>query len=62
MTVEEIDGAPSIQNVIKILINNGALTDLGGGVAKISIFTNVDGGTHFDPYTPSPRDVDGGTH
>lgn len=62
ITVEEIDGSPSIAAVTKIQINNGSLTDMGGGIAKILIPVNVDGGNYIDPYMASPMDVDGGTY
>ena len=62
ITVEEIDGSPSVTSITTIQINNGSLTDLGGGVAQILIPVNADGGNYIDPYTASPMDVDGGTY
>ncbi|MFQ5737114.1 MAG: hypothetical protein ACE5GY_09700 [Thermodesulfobacteriota bacterium] len=62
LTVEEIDGSPSVAAVTKIQINNGSVTDVGGGVAKIQIPVNVDGGNYIDPYVASPMDVDGGAY
>lgn len=35
LTVEEIDGTPSIASVIKIKVTNGTLTDDGGGVVSL---------------------------
>lgn len=36
LTVEELDAAPSVANVIKIKVPNGSLTDDGGGVVTFS--------------------------
>lgn len=36
LTVEEVDGAPTVPNVTKIKVSNGTLTDDGGGVVTIS--------------------------
>ena len=62
ITVEEIAGSPTIAAVTKIQINNGSLTDLGGGIARILIPVNADGGNYIDPYMASPMDVDGGAY
>lgn len=62
ITVEEIDGAPSVAGVTRLQINNGSLTDMGGGIARISIPVNVDGGNYLDPYMASPMDADGGAY
>lgn len=35
LTVEEIDGLPSVANTSKIKVTNGTLTDEGGGVARL---------------------------
>lgn len=37
LTVEEIDGAPSVPNVNKIKVTNGKLTDDGGGVVTVDV-------------------------
>jgi len=31
LTIQELDGAPSVADVDKVLVNNGSLTDDGGG-------------------------------
>lgn len=62
ITVEEIDGSPSIAAVTKIQINNGSVTDMGGGIAKIQIPMSVDGGNYLDTYIVSGMDVDGGAY
>ncbi|MDP2689925.1 MAG: hypothetical protein Q8P48_07410 [Deltaproteobacteria bacterium] len=62
ITVEEIDGSPSIAAVTKIQINNGSVTDMGGGIAKIQIPMSVDGGNYLDTYIVSAMDVDGGAY
>lgn len=36
LTIEEIDGTPSVANVTEIHVTNGTLTDLGGGIVQIS--------------------------
>jgi hypothetical protein len=37
LTVEEIDGVPSVASVSKIRVTNGTLTDDGGGQVTITI-------------------------
>jgi hypothetical protein len=37
LTVEEIDGTPSVVNVNKIKVTNGKLTDSGGGVVSLDL-------------------------
>jgi len=62
ITIEEIDGSPSISGVTTLKVNNASLTDLGGGAAQMDILVNADGGNYIDPYVASPMDVDGGSY
>jgi hypothetical protein len=48
LTVKEIDGTPSVSNVLEIRVSNGTMTDLGGGV--VTITTGGGGGGGSDAY------------
>lgn len=37
LTIQESDGNPTISNVTTLIVTNGALTDVGGGVASLSV-------------------------
>lgn len=37
LTVEEIDGTPSVDNVSVMEFSNGSVTDMGGGVVRINV-------------------------
>lgn len=62
ITIEEIDGSPSISSVTTLKVNNASLIDLGGGVTQMDILVNADGGNYVDPYVASNMDVDGGAY
>ena len=55
LTVEEIDGTPSVSNVTEIRVSNGTLTDNGGGV--VTLTTGAGGGGVTNPLS---ADLDGG--
>ena len=46
ITVEEVDGTPSVSNVNTIVVSNGTLTDDGGG--QVTITTGGGGGGSYD--------------
>lgn len=58
--IGEIDGSPLIPGITRILVNNGSVTDMGGGAVKVLIPANFDGGNFLDTYMATPADVDGG--
>jgi hypothetical protein len=47
LTVKELDGTPSVSNVLELRVTNGALTDLGGGVVALA---TGGGGSGSDAY------------
>jgi len=49
LTVQDIDGSPSVSNVTTIKVTNGSLTDNGGGV--VTIATSGSGGGGGTSYT-----------
>lgn len=68
LTVEEADGTPSVDNVSKIKVTNGTLTDDGSGVVSIdfgsaatdgsAIHDNVSGEIHAITEETTPASVD----
>lgn len=59
VTFEEIGGAVSVANAVKVLVAGGGLSDLGSGIVMLNQTGSVDGGTFFDMYIAT-ADVDGG--
>ncbi|MEK6760006.1 MAG: hypothetical protein AABY51_09565 [Deltaproteobacteria bacterium] len=59
VTFEEIGGAVSVANAVKVFVAGGGLSDLGSGIAMLNQTGSVDGGTFFDMYIAT-ADVDGG--
>jgi hypothetical protein len=55
LTVEEYDGSPSVDNVDKIILLGGTVTDLGGGEVLITVSGGVGGGIEEAP-------IDGSTY
>ena len=57
LTVEEADGAPSVDNVTTIKVTNGKLTDNGDGSVSLDLSSSGGGGssdtfTYYDPDKP----------
>ncbi|MBI1913043.1 MAG: hypothetical protein HYS21_13735 [Deltaproteobacteria bacterium] len=59
ISIEEHDGSPTIGSVVKLIFNNGAVTDMGGGIVRILLPTDIDGGSFQDTYVAT-NDIDGG--
>lgn len=53
LTVEEVDAAPSVTNVSKIVVSNGTLTDDGGGQVTV---TTSGGGAHASTHAQGGAD------
>jgi hypothetical protein len=51
LTLKEIDGSPSVVNVTELRVTNGALTDLGGGVASLDVGAASAGTIRYEPLT-----------
>jgi Putative phage tail protein len=45
LTLEEVDGTPSVASVTKIILPNGSLTNVGGGVVSVTMGGGGGGGT-----------------
>lgn len=59
ISFEEIGGAVSVSNAVKVFVGSGVLSDLGAGIVSLNQTGSVDGGTFFDLYLAT-ADVDGG--
>ena len=60
ITVEEVDGTPTVANVTKIKVTNGTLTDEGAGVVTIITGGGAGGGDMNNPMTTAGDIIIGG--
>jgi len=60
ITVEEVDGTPTVANVTKIKVTNGTLTDEGAGVVTIITCGGAGGGDMNNPMTTAGDIIIGG--
>jgi hypothetical protein len=63
LTVEEVDGSPSVSSVETIVVSNGTLTDDGGGQVTVTTgggIPNIDGGSPASVFLVD-QNADGGT-